>query len=87
MVRSYKNTPSAQPEISNNRRNSRCIVHMFWSAGGTGCTSSGSQQIIEALEEIDKVGLTDEVSVVQTSCHGLCAFTIMIDDMPVSTLW
>lgn len=42
--------------------------------GGTGCTSSGSQQIMEALTaEIEKNGLADEVSVVQTGCHGLCA--------------
>ena len=42
--------------------------------GGTGCTSSGSQQIMEALkEEIKKAGLEEEVSVVQTGCHGLCA--------------
>ena len=42
--------------------------------GGTGCTSSGSQQIMETLkEEIKKAGLEKEVSVVQTGCHGLCA--------------
>lgn len=42
--------------------------------GGTGCTSSGSQQIMETLkEEIKKAGLKKEVSVVQTGCHGLCA--------------
>ncbi|MDF2586680.1 MAG: NADH-quinone oxidoreductase subunit NuoF [Anaerocolumna sp.] len=42
--------------------------------GGTGCTSSGSTKIIESLQaEIDKNGLTEEVSVVQTGCHGLCA--------------
>ncbi|MEQ2562443.1 NADH-quinone oxidoreductase subunit NuoF [Ventrimonas sp. CLA-AP-H27] len=42
--------------------------------GGTGCTSSGSQQIMETLkEEIKKAGLESEVSVVQTGCHGLCA--------------
>ena len=42
--------------------------------GGTGCTSSGSLQIMEALvAEIEKAGLKDEVSVVQTGCHGLCA--------------
>ncbi len=42
--------------------------------GGTGCTSSGSQQIMETLKlEIEKAGLEDEVSVVQTGCHGLCA--------------
>ncbi len=42
--------------------------------GGTGCTSSGSQQIIETLEkEIAVQGLTDEVKVVRTGCFGLCA--------------
>ncbi len=42
--------------------------------GGTGCTSSGSHQIIIKLrEELEKQGLSDEVSVVQTGCHGLCA--------------
>ena len=42
--------------------------------GGTGCTSSGSQQIIDSLhKEIDKNGLSDEVCVVQTGCHGLSA--------------
>lgn len=42
--------------------------------GGTGCTSSGSQQIIETLKaELERNGLTDEVAVVQTGCHGLCA--------------
>jgi NADP-reducing hydrogenase subunit HndC len=42
--------------------------------GGTGCTSSGSPKIIEALKkEIEKNGLKDEVAVVQTGCHGLCA--------------
>lgn len=42
--------------------------------GGTGCTSSGSPQIIEKLnEEIIKQGLQDEVVVIQTGCHGLCA--------------
>lgn len=42
--------------------------------GGTGCTSSGSLKIMESLEEeIGKNGLSDEVCVVQTGCHGLCA--------------
>ena len=42
--------------------------------GGTGCTSSGSQKIMERLkEELEKQGLTDEVAVIQTGCHGLCA--------------
>ena len=42
--------------------------------GGTGCTSSGSQQIIETLErEIEAQGLSEEVKVVRTGCFGLCA--------------
>lgn len=42
--------------------------------GGTGCTSSNSLAIIEALEaEIAKQGLSEEVKVVRTGCFGLCA--------------
>ena len=42
--------------------------------GGTGCTSSGSEKIINALNaELAKNDLTDEVAVVKTGCHGLCA--------------
>ena len=42
--------------------------------GGTGCTSSNSQQIIEALEkEIAANALEKEVQVVRTGCFGLCA--------------
>ena len=42
--------------------------------GGTGCTSSGSEQIIRTFEsEIAKQGLQDEVKVVRTGCFGLCA--------------
>ncbi len=41
--------------------------------GGTGCTSSGSLQIIDKMnEELEKVGLTSEISVIKTGCHGLC---------------
>ncbi len=42
--------------------------------GGTGCTSSGSKPLMEALEaELEKNGLQDEVKVVMTGCFGLCA--------------
>ena len=42
--------------------------------GGTGCTSSNSAAIIEALErEIEAKGLKDEVKVIKTGCFGLCA--------------
>ncbi len=42
--------------------------------GGTGCTSSGSNEIAAKLEEeIAKQGLAEEVKVIRTGCFGLCA--------------
>ena len=42
--------------------------------GGTGCTSSNSPAIIEALEkEIKLKGLENEIKVIRTGCFGLCA--------------
>lgn len=42
--------------------------------GGTGCTSSNSELIIEKLkEQIKEKGLEKEVNVVRTGCFGLCA--------------
>lgn len=42
--------------------------------GGTGCTSSGSEMVIKALEkELAANNLTDEVKIVKTGCFGLCA--------------
>ncbi len=42
--------------------------------GGTGCTSSGSGEIISTFErELAKNDLDKEVKVVRTGCFGLCA--------------
>lgn len=42
--------------------------------GGTGCTSSGSQKIIDELEtQLKEQGIDKEVMVVKTGCFGLCA--------------
>ncbi len=42
--------------------------------GGTGCTSSHSGELIDALNEnIKAKGLEEEVQVVRTGCFGLCA--------------
>lgn len=42
--------------------------------GGTGCTSSGSKKVIDALEEaLVKNGIEKEILVVKTGCFGLCA--------------
>lgn len=56
--------------------------------GGTGCTSSGSPLILEALQaELLKNGLKDEVAVVQTGCHGLCALGPIMVIYPEATFY
>ena len=41
--------------------------------GGTGCTSSGCQKIIDKMEEqLEKNQLQSEVKIVKTGCFGLC---------------
>ena len=40
---------------------------------GTGCTSSGSDQVADAFDKyIKEEGLEQEVKVVRTGCFGLC---------------
>ena len=56
--------------------------------GGTGCTSSGSQQIMVKLrDELKEQGLDQEVSVVQTGCHGLCALGPIMIIYPDATFY
>ncbi len=55
--------------------------------GGTGCTSSGSKVIIDALEaELEKKGLKD-VLVVKTGCFGLCALGPIMIVYPEGTFY
>ncbi len=56
--------------------------------GGTGCKSSGSQEIIDKMqEEIKKNDLSKEVSVVQTGCHGLCSLGPIVVVYPEATFY
>lgn len=56
--------------------------------GGTGCTSSGSQQIIDALKrEIKANGLENEIEVVRTGCFGLCALGPIMIVYPEGTFY
>ncbi len=56
--------------------------------GGTGCTSSGSQQIIDSLEkEIKAAGLENEIEVVKTGCFGLCALGPIMIVYPEGTFY
>ena len=56
--------------------------------GGTGCTSSGSNKIIDAFNENIKAnGLEEEVKVVQTGCFGLCALGPVVIVHPDGTFY
>lgn len=56
--------------------------------GGTGCTSSGSAQIIDTLtSELANQGLTDKVQVVKTGCFGLCALGPIMIVYPEGTFY
>ena len=56
--------------------------------GGTGCTSSGSVKIQDALNaEIAARGLEDEVKVVGTGCFGLCALGPIMIVYPEGTFY
>ena len=56
--------------------------------GGTGCTSSGSAKIREAMEtELAAAGLADEVKIVLTGCFGLCANGPIVIVYPEGTFY
>ncbi len=56
--------------------------------GGTGCSSSGSERVIEAFrEELVRLELTDEVLVVPTGCHGMCEMGPIVVVYPEGTFY
>lgn len=56
--------------------------------GGTGCTSSGSASIREALaEQLKEQGLDEEIKIVQTGCFGLCALGPIMIVYPEGTFY
>ncbi len=56
--------------------------------GGTGCTSSGSQQLVQRFEEqIKEKGLDKEVKVVHTGCFGLCEAGPVVIVYPEGTFY
>ena len=56
--------------------------------GGTGCTSSGSHQLIERFEQqLKEKGLEKEVKVVRTGCFGLCEAGPVVIVYPEGTFY
>ena len=56
--------------------------------GGTGCSSSGSAELIKRFEEqIERNGLDREVKVVRTGCFGLCEAGPVVIVYPEGTFY
>jgi (2Fe-2S) ferredoxin len=56
--------------------------------GGTGCTSSGSHDVMDAFrEELRKQKLDREVLVVPTGCHGMCEMGPIVVVYPEGTFY
>ncbi len=56
--------------------------------GGTGCTSSGSTALREALaKELEANNLSEEIKIVQTGCFGLCALGPIMIVYPEGTFY
>jgi len=56
--------------------------------GGTGCTSSKSPEIRAAFaENLEKMGIADEVKLVQTGCFGLCELGPVVIIYPEGTFY
>ncbi|MBQ5725480.1 MAG: NADH-quinone oxidoreductase subunit NuoF [Clostridia bacterium] len=56
--------------------------------GGTGCTSSGSPALREALEKcLAEKGIADEIKIVTTGCFGLCALGPVMIVYPEGTFY
>ncbi|MBQ7822218.1 MAG: NADH-quinone oxidoreductase subunit NuoF [Clostridia bacterium] len=55
---------------------------------GTGCTSSGSIAVADALAtELEAKGLTEEIKIVKTGCFGLCALGPVMIVYPEGTFY
>ena len=56
--------------------------------GGTGCTSSGSEQLYkEFKKELKKHRLMDEIELTMTGCFGLCELGPVVIVYPEGTFY
>lgn len=56
--------------------------------GGTGCSSSGSNELIKRFEEqVESSGLSKEVKIVRTGCFGLCEAGPVVIVYPEGTFY
>ena len=71
------------------RENENCktVEKHILVCGGTGCTSSKSNEIIEKLEEVIKQENIENVRAIRTGCFGLCAKGPIVIVRPENTFY
>jgi NADH-quinone oxidoreductase subunit F len=78
-------TPSHEEELA--AENKRCNRYISV-CGGTGCNSADGSKIVENLrKEVEKAGLTDEVTVAITGCFGFCEKGPIVKIQPDNTFY
>jgi NADH:ubiquinone oxidoreductase subunit F (NADH-binding)/(2Fe-2S) ferredoxin/NAD-dependent dihydropyrimidine dehydrogenase PreA subunit len=78
-------TPSHEEELA--AENKRCIRYVSV-CGGTGCQSADGEKIVENLKkEVEKAGLSDEVTVAITGCFGFCEKGPIVKVQPDNTFY
>ena len=56
--------------------------------GGTGCESAGSKEVqLEFAKQLEQKGLSDEVMIVETGCHGFCEHGPLVIIYPEGTFY
>ena len=56
--------------------------------GGTGCKSAGSKEVqLEFARQLEQKGLSDEVMIVETGCHGFCEHGPLVIIYPEGTFY
>ncbi|WP_334292828.1 NADH-quinone oxidoreductase subunit NuoF [Anaeromicropila populeti] len=78
-------TPSHEEELAVENKRCQRIITV---CGGTGCQSSDSTKIMDCLkQEIEKEGLSDEVTVSITGCFGFCEKGPIVKINPDNTFY
>ena len=78
-------SPSLEEEIAS--ENKRCKRYVSV-CGGTGCQSAEGEIIVEKLRnEVEKAGLSDEITVAITGCFGFCEKGPIVKIQPDNTFY
>lgn len=83
-IASEKDLNKIKEEVKNNRHYRKEVLI----CGGTGCISSGSNEIADNLQKkIRELGKEDEIRVIKTGCFGFCEKGPIVKILPDNTFY